>query len=327
MQGATIRRKREKLGLSQAQLAQRIGFSAALVSNWENDKSQPSQAQVNALKEAFRDGGEAAVSEPSKDMPWKEAILKVVDGSDAPMHYVDIAQAIIDNRYRVNVGATPAITVSAYLSTSINKDKSKSPFVKVDRGMYALRNAKSVPVTKRIEESDEAKETAREMGLINAFGMFWDRNRVQWKPSMPRLLGVQQSGSEPVNFTEQAGVYVLYDGSRPIYVGKAFERRMGPRLFDHTRDRLTGRWSRFSWFGVRGVRDDGQLTEFPKSELGLSSLIATMEALLIEGLEPPQNRRQGEGFNAVEFMQETDPDIAREQRREVIAQLTKENLS
>ena len=171
MQGMTIRRKREKLGLSQAQLAERIGLSPALVSNWENGKSQPSQAQVNALREAFRDGGEAAVSEPSKDLPWKEAIIKVLDGSDAPMHYADIAQAIIDNRYRVNdVGATPANTVSANLSASINKDKSKSPFVKVDRGMYTLRNAKGVPVKKRIEESDEAEETAREMGLINAFG-------------------------------------------------------------------------------------------------------------------------------------------------------------
>ena len=36
--------------------------------------------------------------------------------------------------------------------------------------MYTLRNAKGVPVKKRIEESDEAEETAREMGLINAFG-------------------------------------------------------------------------------------------------------------------------------------------------------------
>ena len=65
-----------------------------------------------------------------------------------------------------------------------------------------------MPAKQRVEESDEAEEAAREMGLINAFGMFWDRDRVQWKSTMPRLLGVQQSGSEPVNFTEQAGVYV-----------------------------------------------------------------------------------------------------------------------
>ena len=70
---------------------------------------------------------------------------------------------------------------------------------------------------------------------------------------MPRLLGVQQTGSTPVNFTEQVGVYVLYDVHRPVYVGRVTEPRIGIRLFDHTRDRLTGRWDRFSWFGVRGV--------------------------------------------------------------------------
>jgi len=30
-----------------------------------------------------------------------------------------------------------------------------------------------------------------------------------------------------------------------------------------------------------------------------------MEALLIEGLEPPKNRQQGDGYNAVEFIQTT----------------------
>lgn len=256
------------------------------------------------------------------EMPWREAMIQALRDNDTPMHYAEIAQAIIDNGYRVNVGATPANTVAANLSASINKE-SRSPFVKVDRGVFALRPTKSVPAKKRVAESDEAEEAAREMGLINAFGMFWSRDRVYWKTNMPHLLGVQQAGSAPVNFTKQAGVYVLYDGSRPIYIGKVTEERMGLRLFDHTRDRLTGRWDRFSWFGVRGVRDNGELTPLPKSGIALVSLIATMEALLIEGLEPPQNRRQGEGFNAVEFIQETDPDIAKEQQKSLVAQLLK----
>ena len=100
---------------------------------------------------------------------------------------------------------------------------------------------------------------------------------------------------------------------------------LGLRLFEHTRDRLTGRWDRFSWFGVRGVRADGELTPLPASDIALGSLIATMEALLIEGLEPPQNRRQGEGFNAVEFIQETDPDIAKEQQKSLITRLLKDS--
>lgn len=100
------------------------------------------------------------------------------------------------------------------------------------------------------------------------------------------------------------------------------EPRMGQRLFEHRRDRPSGRWNRFSWFGVRGVRADGELTPIPTIEIGLTSLIATMEALLIEGLEPPQNRRQGEGFNAVQFIQEPDPEVMRERDRRVLAQLS-----
>ncbi len=42
-------------------------------------------------------------------------------------------------------------------------------------------------------------------------------------------------------------------------------------------------------------------------------LIATMEALLIESVEPAQNRRRGDDFRAVEFLQAVDPDIERNQ--------------
>lgn len=228
------------------------------------------------------------------DMPWREAIVTALEGSGAPMHYAEIAQAIIDSGYRVNVGATPAATVAANLSESIRSGK-KSPFVKVERGVYGLQDTKRKLPPQQVKESDEAEEDSRGMGLINAFGMFWDRDRVQWKPAMPRLLGVQQSGSTPVNFTAQAGVYILYDGSRAIYVGRVTETRMGLRLYDHTRDRLTGRWNRFSWFGVRGVRDNGELTPAPTVGIGVDGLIATMEALLIRGLgtatEPAARRR------------------------------------
>jgi hypothetical protein len=34
-----------------------------------------------------------------------------------------------------------------------------------------------------------------------------------------------------------------------------------------------------------------------------------MEALLIEGLEPPQNRKRGDEFRAIEHLQIEDPSI------------------
>lgn len=258
----------------------------------------------------------------TRNMPWREAMIAVLEEAQEPLHYSDVAQAIIDRGYREDVGATPAATVAANLSESLRRD-TPSPFARTSRGMYALRrdhgagpmSRQSVPV------EDEAEEDAEEMGLINAFGMFWSRDRVHWKSTMPRLLGVQQSGSVAVNFTGQAGVYVLCDGSRAIYVGRVTEPRLGQRLFEHTRDRLTGRWDRFSWFGVRSVRNDGDLTPIPASGIAVASLIATMEALLIEGLEPPQNRRQGDGFSAVEFIQEVDPEVIQLRNRRVLDQL------
>ncbi len=47
----------------------------------------------------------------------------------------------------------------------------------------------------------------------------------------------------------------------------------------------------------------------PAAGSAVHGLIATLEALLIEGLEPPQNRRQGDGFNAVEFIQVPDETV------------------
>ncbi|WP_225976587.1 MULTISPECIES: hypothetical protein [Corynebacterium] len=50
-------------------------------------------------------------------------------------------------------------------------------------------------------------------------------------------------------------------------------------------------------------------------------LVATMEALLIEGLEPPQNRRRGDGFNAIEFIQTTDQEVKDRRAKEYVLKL------
>jgi len=57
------------------------------------------------------------------------------------------------------------------------------------------------------------------------------------------------------------------------------------------------------------------------TDFTLKNLISTMEALLIEGLEPPQNRRQGNGFNAVEFLQSTDPELSRMEQQRLLTKL------
>jgi len=43
--------------------------------------------------------------------------------------------------------------------------------------------------------------------------------------------------------------------------------------------------------------------------VSLAGLVGTLEALLIEALEPPQNRKRGDGLSAIEYVQHRDPEL------------------
>jgi len=45
---------------------------------------------------------------------------------------------------------------------------------------------------------------------------------------------MQSIGATPVDFNKQLGLYLLYDGREVIYIGRATERPLGRRLFEHT---------------------------------------------------------------------------------------------
>jgi hypothetical protein len=151
--------------------------------------------------------------------------------------------------------------------------------------------------------------------------MFWDRSKVAWQIE-PRIYGKQQPESEPVDFSIQVGVYFLHDAQGVVYVGRTTDQSLGRRLYQHTLDRLSGRWDRFSWFGIYPVQNDGSLWLTPDySKIGIEVVIATMEAVLIEGLEPRQNRRRGDDLAAVEFLQFEDPQLEVIRRRAVIQEL------
>lgn len=245
---------------------------------------------------------------------WRDAAVVVLQSQQTAMHYTDIAEAIAEKQLRSEFGATPATAVNVAITQSINNDGDASPFVRVARGVYALRHRadSTPPATATTEpESKELDET----GLINAFGMYWSRSQVLWS-SAPRVLGQQQPESTAVDFCQQRGVYLLHDGRSVVYVGRSTDQPLGVRLRQHVTDRLNGRWDRFSWFGTLSVNDAGALEAPSSTNFNQDLLIVTMEALLIEGLEPPQNRKRGDDFRAIEYLQVEDPDI---KKRNIIA--------
>jgi hypothetical protein len=242
------------------------------------------------------------------ELGWKEGIIAVLNAANGPMHYVEIAEHIFERGLRTEQTATPAATVRATIAQSFKNDGEQSPFLRVGPGVYALRGIqKDAPVIAQNELAPT--ESSEVTGLVNAFGMFWDRAKVSWETE-PRILGQQQAGSKPVNFCEERGVYLLHDSQGVVYVGRVTDQNLGRRLQQHTSDRLTGRWTRFSWFGVYPVEENGALKKSADSSNVLTSIvIATMEAVLIEGLEPRQNRKRGDDFQTIEFLQVEDPKL------------------
>ena len=160
-----------------------------------------------------------------KELTWLDAITKVLEVSEPPLHYTDITNKILDDKLRTSLGATPAATVCTLLNISVKQDK-ESPYVKVSRGVFHLKtklNSISNPSeTPAIDTTEEDDLTS----IITSFGMFWKKDAIEWTP-MPKLLGMQQIGAKIVNFSKQLGVYLLYDGREVIYVGRSTDRPLG----------------------------------------------------------------------------------------------------
>lgn len=235
---------------------------------------------------------------------WKTAVEQVLKDSNKPLSRTEIAEAIVTKGLRSDVGKTPANSVVSTISKSLNDDGEASPFIRVGRGEYWVKSKMAEQSSAVPSEADDPEEANP---LINSFGMYWDRSRVDWSKTNPKLLGVELSGASPIDFGAQIGIYILYDLHRPIYVGRTSADRLSRRLREHhLTSRFRERWNRFSWFGLGGVNDSGKL-----SSIAISSepdvLIAGLEAVLIESLETFQNRRRGDGLKAVEYNQTDDP--------------------
>lgn len=261
----------------------------------------------------------------AKDTPWREAIEDVLREAGTALHYTEIAERIVTSGLRKKVGATPAATVNSILTTSINKEGEASPFIKLGKGEYALKpgTRAELPTVGGTQSAEDEEE--EQYSIITSFGMYWRRDFVKWSAE-PRLLGIQQIGASPVNFCKQIGLYLLYDGREAIYVGRAVERPLGRRLYEHTVDRLSTRWDRFSWFGLLPVSDQGNLGDLPQEYVS-TRVIPAIEAVLIEALEPRQNRKRGDDFAAVEYMQQEDPDIEAAKIKEKIKEIVERALT
>ena len=248
------------------------------------------------------------------ELKWDDAVRRVLTEAGTSLHYTEVADRIVRAKLKRKIGATPAATVAACLSKLVSAPD--ADVQKTGRGLFALKSALvgAAEAPKELHEDIEGSES----GAIQAFGMYWKYDDVYWSGRV-KLLGRQNQEAAIVDFSEQVGIYLLHDRDKVIYVGRASDT-LAARLKAHTTDRLGGRWDRFSWFGLRSVTEDAQLA-VPASSWKHHDVVDTMEAVLIECLEPSKNRRGGDRFADVEFLQVLSPEIKKKQEQNILNQL------
>ena len=255
----------------------------------------------------------------NKTVEILDAAAAVLQTAGAPMHYTDIAAAVGEHDDSIVFGAKPGNEVYTAIYNDIASQGGASRFVKAGRGEFFLSGIELAEAG----AIDAPGAPSHAAGFIQAFGMYWQRALVDWK-HQPSLCGMAQRGAKKVDFGPQKGVYLLHDVRHVVYVGRTTDQTIGQRLLQHNSDRLNGRWDRFSWFGVLPVNEDGSLGEAAGPGLGVDDLISAMEALLIEAVEPPQNRRRGDHTTDVEYLQAADPNLGEKGTAKFLAAIAAE---
>ena len=203
---------------------------------------------------------------------WRDAIIRVLREAQQPLEYAEIAERILTEGYYKTDGATPRDTVNAQITGSIKHDGTGSPFVKIGRGVFGLKEMATastpalqtlpLPASSKTANAVTEAEVESSDSIIRSFGMYWQRDLVVWRGD-PKLYGKQQATATAVDFGKQKGIYILYDHHTVVYIGRSIDRPLGRRLYEHTIDRLGSRWNRFSWFGLLDVTPEGSLRELP----------------------------------------------------------------
>lgn len=155
--------------------------------------------------------------------------------------------------------------------------------------------------------------------IIQNYGLHWKREEVNWgwkgEGNKGTLMGreAEKVRSPHVNFRRQAGIYILQEGFRSVYVGQTGkgDGKLFQRLRHHTRHQLAERWDRFSWFGIYPVIEYAEEGEklwgvdesFKLRQIEIPEILDHLEGALISVTEPPLNRQGARFGKALQYKQ------------------------
>jgi hypothetical protein len=175
--------------------------------------------------------------------------------------------------------------------------------LKTHLGVHIMRaNAKASHL--RDAHMLETEGHPDQVGIITCYGEGWHRDRVDWEKTPLELIGSQMLSSTPINFATQIGFYALGwgPGSEVEFIGFSGEQTIGDCLLEHTWDRVSGRWTHFSFYGLRPIFLDGSFGPLPEN-VSRAEAAASMLSILLDVVQPKVNPRYYDLFSTLEFAQ------------------------
>jgi len=194
--GTHIRRARVEQGLTQRQLADKVGVTQAQVSNWERGKFKPDEAQLAKIEQVLSIVRPGPKKQDHNDSELLEASRAFGRWLERTRNEAGLTQGELAAKAGISV---PAIY-------NIESGRSMNPRAETRRKLEVALG-QTTPA--------EVVEVSQDASNIEGLGPLTD--------------------FEPYDENDRpgcAGVYVLYDVSdRPVYVGKA--DRISARIRDH----------------------------------------------------------------------------------------------
>ena len=192
-----------------------------------------------------------------------DRIHDVISKAEEPMDYEQIAVELAEQGNIAEFGVMPRKQICSIVEDAIAKAGDHCAFVRTEPGVYIARK----------RASSEHLRAARALGpklafipngIITCYGQVWAREGVTWR-SNPVIFGCQFQNSPKIDFSKQVGIYTLHSNDHAlVYTGVSGDRTIGECLYEHTSDRLDGRWNRFSFYGLLPINENGTFGPPPR---------------------------------------------------------------
>jgi transcriptional regulator with XRE-family HTH domain len=289
--GTTVRQARERLRLTQAELAEKVGVTQVTISNWEKGKSAPEGEQRARVEAALGLGEASALGKRIQEARVRAALTQrelakrtgfaqptisqwetgwSQPGEEAVEKLEQVLGPLREQAGRQAQGAEPDRAQSV-IGTWVNKQRQEKGWSVPELAAKAGLSPLAIYRVESGQTENPRKETLAKIQRALGATLEQDAQEVAREDATIEGLGelVDFDPNDEEDRPDVPGVYVLYDiSNRPIYVG----------MSDNIRTRLRDHSEKF-WF-KRPIVETGSFIEVRDARLRRQ-----IETLLIKFLK------------------------------------------